>query len=158
MTGRTRYGELLHDAARHIAAAGVELERQRFTDPGTAQKAIDAHRDLLHALHRHGAQLAGPARLGNRSANRVDHRAAAGVHLVEELATLGRRTAREPATPGPPVASQWTAAAGAVRTASDVLATHRVHDGVSRSPAAAVLDDPAGAPPPLRPGTRHSRH
>lgn len=59
MTGRTRYGDLLYDASRHILAAGVALGRDRFADSLAAEQAVTAWWDLRRALHQHGRQLFG---------------------------------------------------------------------------------------------------
>lgn len=145
MTGRTRYGDLLYDASRQVLAAGVALERKRFPDALAAKQAVTAWRDLRRALHHHGKQLFGSdvKITGVRASRCADQRDVAAVRLIDELATAGRRSGVDFRLSSSPAAEAWTAAAGSVRAASDLLATHRDMDGAWRSPYAQVLDDPA---------------
>lgn len=144
MSGRTQYGDLLGDAARGIFAASVAVERERFASRAAAEHAVTAWRDLLDALNRHGWALFGSDTrvTGLRASEDADPRDAAAVRLVDELADLGRR-ADAAAGPDGAAATAWRAAAVRVRTASDLLATHRRVDGAWRSPHGQVLDDPA---------------
>ena len=131
-----QYGELVHDAARHILTASLELESTAFVDAAAGNEAVLAYRDLLHALGRHGQQLFGtdaPVRRIRATVN-PDPCEIAAASLVEHLVEAGKRDASDPAV-------GWRAAAGAVRTASDLLATHRDREGSLRSPQGAVLDD-----------------
>ena len=145
MTGRTRYGDLLYDASRQVLAAGVALERERFADALAAKQAVTAWRDLRRSLHHHGKQLFGSdvKIAGIRASRCADQRDAAAVRLIDELTTAGRRSGMDVPPSASPAAEAWTAAAGSVRAASDLLATHRDMDGAWRSPYAQVLDDPA---------------
>lgn len=145
MTGRTQYGDMLYDASRHVLAAGVALERERFADALAAKQAVTAWRDLRRALHHHGEQLFGSdvKITGVRASRCADPRDAAAVRLIDELAIAGRRSGLDVLPSASPAAEAWTAAAGSVRAASDLLATHREMDGAWRSPYAQVLDDPA---------------
>ena len=144
MTGRTRYGDLLHDASRHICSASIGVERDRFANRSAAEQAVNTWRDLLHALKRHGFRLfgsevrvTGPRATGNAGAQDVS-----ALRLVDELGAVGRRFAAVSSSCASQAAASWTAAAMSVRAASDLLATHRDVDGAWRSPYAQKLDDP----------------
>jgi hypothetical protein len=145
VTGRTRYGDLLRDAAGHIAAASVAVQRGRFADRYAARDAVSAYRDLLHALNRHGWQLLGSdVRVTGIGGSRdADRREIAAVRLVDELAAVGRRASSDGRQLASAAAAGWMAAAESVRIASDLLSTHREADGAWRSPHAQILDDPA---------------
>ena len=144
MTGRTRYGDLLHDASRRILAGSVAVERDRFADRAAAAQAVSAWRDLLHALNRHGWQLFGSdVRVtGFRGSRAADPREIVALHLIDELGAVGLRASSDRRQPASAAAAGWMAAAESVRIASDLLATHREADGGWRSPYAQILDDP----------------
>ena len=142
---RTRYGDLLDDAARSITDAGARLHRERFGDRARAGQAIAVYRDLLHALGRHGWQLFGSDRTitGISASGAADPADEAAARLVDELATIARRLPEDQPLKVGSVAAAWRSAARSVRTASDLLATHRGPAGEWRSPQASLLDDPA---------------
>ena len=144
MTGRTRYGGLLHDASRHVHAASVAIERDQFPGRAAAEQAVTAWRDLLHALNRHGWHLFGSeVRVtGLHATGNAGPQDVAALRLVDELAAVGRRSDADSPSCATPAAASWTAAAMSVRAASDLLATHRDVDGAWRSPYAQILDDP----------------
>ena len=147
MTGRTRYGDLLHDAAARIGAAEWLLAAERLPGPLAGLHAAHAYRDLLQAAHRHGWHLlGGDARLAAlRSAGRVDPRDAAAVRFLDATGAVARRSVGGGVSSprSGPIAEAWAAAAYRLRLASDLLATHRDPGGVARGPAAALLDQPA---------------
>jgi hypothetical protein len=141
VTGRSHYGQLLHDAGQHILTASVALEGQRFANKAAAARATTVYVDVLHALGRHGQQLLGfdsrfrPIRVAGN-----DPRDAIAARLVDHLAHVGRRDLGT-RTRNPPVSSAWVAAASSVRAATDLLATHQDQFGGWRSPSAALLED-----------------
>ena len=145
MSGRTRYGDLLQDASRHILAASVAVERDRFANRAAAEQAVSACRDLFHALGRHGTQLFGTdARVaGIRATGIASTPDRAALRLVDELATIGRRSLGVVPHSTDVAATSWATAAICVRAASDLLATHRGMDGVWRSPYGQILDEPS---------------
>jgi len=147
VTGGTRYGDLLHEAAASIASADVLLARQRFAAREDAARAVEAYRDLLHAVYRHGwALLGGDDRVaGSRSVVRADPRETTAALLFDAVGRVAARALlpEEPRPPGGPVGDAWAVAAGRIRLATDLLATHRSPDGAARSPMAALLDEPA---------------
>ncbi len=138
MTSSVRYGELVHEAAKHILKASLELDSTAFADATGGGHAVRAYADLLHALGRHGQQLFGtdaPVRRIRATVN-PDLSEIAAASLVEHLVEAGQRD-REG------VGCAWRSAADALRAASDLLATHRDRDGGLRSPESAALDDVA---------------
>ena len=61
-TGRTRYGDLMDEAARHAALASVALSREPISDSGNARATVESYWQLLKALHQHAWQLVGGSR------------------------------------------------------------------------------------------------
>ena len=93
VTGRTHYGQLMHDAGQHILTASVALEGQRFANKAAAARATTVYVDVLHALGRHGRQLLGSdvQLMAVRAAGNADPRDAIAARLVDHLAHVGRR-------------------------------------------------------------------
>jgi len=143
---RTRYGQLMGDAARHIADATVILSFERIADASQARAAVGSYRRLLAAIHAHAWQLAGGSRrtAGITASTSPQRGDVAVVAFIDSLAPTTTR-ASDPALQQrqAPVGRAWELAARSVRAATDLLATHRDASGEWRSPEAALLDDPA---------------
>lgn len=141
---RTRYGDLIADAARDVARAAVIVGCSPFANAHTARETIDVYKSLLSAVHRHAWELAGgPTRItGIGASPHSEQRDLAAVRFIDALApvTMARRIVEQP--PGPGAGRVWWQAARSMRTATDLLATHRDPEGAWRTPDSWVLDDP----------------
>jgi len=145
VTGRTRYAQLMADAAGQVGDAALTLGAAPLGDRRDAVAAVVSYRDLLAALHRHGWELLGAARhLASAAASTgADPRDVAAVRFVEALAIRARRRHFGDPVPDAAPASSWAVAAAAVRAATDLLATHRDPAGGWRTPEAELLDHPS---------------
>lgn len=143
-TGRTSYADLMGDAAHHVAVAATALSRERLPDAATARATVDSYWQLLASLHQHAWQLAGGSRRldGVTASARPEPPDAAVVRFIDSLAATTRHPPSWEATPDGPVVGAWTSAASSVRTASDLLSTHRDPRGAWLTPEAISLDDP----------------
>jgi len=145
VTGRTRYAQLMADAAGQVGDAALTLGAAPLGDRRDALAAVASYRDLLAALHRHGWELLGAARhLASATASTgADPRDVAAVRFVDSLAIRARRRRFGEPVPDAAPSSTWAAAAAAVRAATDLLATHRDPAGGWRTPEAELLDQPS---------------
>jgi hypothetical protein len=143
-TGRTSYADLMGDAAHHVAVGATALSRERLPDAATARAAVESYWQLLRALHQHAWQLAGGSRRldGVTASARPEPPDAAVVRFIDSLAATMRHPPSWEATPDGPVVRAWASAASSVRTASDLLSTHRDLRGAWLTPEAMLLDDP----------------
>lgn len=143
-TGRTSYADLMGDAAHHVALASVALSREPLSDPGNARTTVESYWQLLKALHQHAWQLAGGSqRIEGISASAgPDLPDAAAVRFIDALARTARHPAAWDACPASGVGIAWSSAAASIRTATDLLSTHRDPRGVRLTPEATMLDDP----------------
>jgi hypothetical protein len=139
MTGPS-YGELLDDAARHVAA-GAEQTLRRFDSARAARATLAGYDELLAALRAHVAFLLGPRLAGPPRDGDPDPRDAALLALHGALAGAGpgraRRLDRDSAAE-----SRWATAAQVLRLAHDVLGTHLGPDRQHLTPDAPLLDEP----------------
>lgn len=142
-TGRTSYADLMGDAARHIAVAATSLSRERFSDAATARVTVESYWQLLAALHQHAWQLAGGSRRieGITASGRPEAADAAVVRFIDALALTARHPVTWESPPDHAIGRAWASAAASVRTATDLLSTHRDTQGVWRTPEAALLED-----------------
>lgn len=142
MNGRTHYADLIREAGTHILAASLHLETGPL--PGAPMTAeLAAYRDLFHALGQHGLRLLG-GEMGRRRIRAsvvVEQSDIAGMQLTDHLMHVGHRSFDERVDGG--MVASWQRAADAVRTASDLLATHRDASGEVRAPEGEVLNQAA---------------
>jgi len=143
-TGRTSYADLMGDAAHHAALASISLSREPISDSGNARATLESYWQLLKALHQHAWQLAGGSqRIEGISASAgPDQPDAAAVRFIDALARTSRHPATWDASPASGVGIDWSSAAASLRTATDLLSTHRDPRGVRLTPEATMLDDP----------------
>lgn len=148
---RTRYGDLTRIASEHLGAAAITLTQQLFPNLARASAAISAYADLHDALYRLGWELHGGMinRVLVPAAERRDAEQTARYALLEGIGRIATRTypAHPPRTG---VAGHWYAASTTLRTATDLLATHRRPMGQPRTPDSPDLADPGVAGPAWR--------
>jgi hypothetical protein len=143
-TGRTRYADLMGDAAHQVAVGAASLSRERLSDAATARATVESYWQLLASLHQHAWQLVGGSRRldGITASARPELPDAAVVRFIDSLAVTTRHPPSWEATPDGPVVRAWASATSSVRTASDLLSTHRGPRGMWVTPEARLLDDP----------------
>ena len=141
---RTRYGDLIGDATQDIARAAATVSCSPFADADTARETIDAYKSLLSAVHRHAWELAGgPTRItGIGASAHSEQRDLAAVRFIDSLAAATRARTIAEQRPAAGAGRMWTQAARSIRTATDLLCTHRDPEGAWRTPDSWVLDDP----------------
>lgn len=142
--GRTTYADLLHLAARRVGTAAATLANERFSDAEAARAAVESYWGLLEAVHSHAWQLAGGTRRveGIWASREPEPHDRAAARLIDTLAPAARHVmARDVPLARSGVGGAWESASQALGAASDLLATHRDHRGVYRSPDGAHLED-----------------
>jgi hypothetical protein len=144
VTEHPTYGALIDAAIGHVAAATIGLALRPMTGPTAAAEAVAAYRRLLRAISAHTRALfAGPNGLDLVSATASPNpRDAAAAQLVRGLKRFARLRGTVQCTDNGPGVS-WGAAAAALHTAADLLATHHDHDGAARTPEAFQLEEPS---------------
>lgn len=144
--GLATYGDLLTIASAHLAAAGQVLLTSPPPDRDTAHTELLATRTVLYALRAHSRLLVDGHRIDTvRQLLAPEPDDAAAVHLIDTLtAALRRRPdmfGKAPDRPGG-VSAELLEAARSVRTAGDLVATHRdPTTGMWRGPDSPQLDD-----------------
>ena len=143
-TGRTSYADLMGDAAQHVAVGATALSRERLPDAATARAAVESYWQLLASLHQHAWHLVGGTRRldGVTASARPEPPDAAVVRFIDSLAATTRHPPSWETTADGTVVGAWASAASSVRTASDLLSTHRDPRGAWLTPEAMLLDDP----------------
>jgi hypothetical protein len=145
VTSPVTYGELMTRAARHCAVGWAHHSRQPLADAEEAHQTLTTFTDLVYALARHARHLAGAQRWSHAVRFNPDTDplmlAAARFSAALGAATVGNRPRRSRPIAEGSLPVHLRAATVAIRTATDLLETHRAVDGRWRTPESPILDD-----------------
>lgn len=134
------YRALTDAAARHAAAATLDVAQAPLSSPICAREALASDRGLLAAIRRHARVLLGAHRLAAAGFS-PDPADAPAARLFDVLGPFAHsRTPGHPMVTGAGV--EWAAGATTLGAAGDLLATHHDRDRVVRTPEALLIEEP----------------